>query len=646
MPLRWPAYVASQFVWLIPLALAGILLILLPHPHESGRIDSRPPDPPFNRSRPLDVFVHAADVHANHNIPSRQTNWSYVLGLVDGAMRAPPLVVTGDLADDFPRAAPPRYGEQQPADLPLYIAALRAHPNISYIDLAGNHDMFAIRSFDSNDNHFRRYKNVSNEQFRISIAKWRLRNHNFTIVLADPFEFPTPHPPLLYFVRASEAFLDALEDAVDDLPSDTINIFCAHYAFNLWVFDKRSKKGRTIHDILTSGRFHLYLSGHSHPTHPIVQHHGPLLEVVGVDLIEHFGFNVVTFDNGRFAYHSVNVFQPKFTFVTNPVPRTQVTAWAPFSDPNTDLRVIVYPSGIQSPRPIRAEFTPQPPNIRVDGSVSGQLACEWVTPHFYWLCSHPLDLGPGDHSVTFSGDYVGVLHFVIGDHVASFWEDGYEKFYVVFALVWVFCIFIAVPINLPGGFAARYTRWLEGDTQNSSYWPLSICCGFIGVKIRVSQLPWIGRISLLVAVMWGPIGPLVFTNIGGKVGFVWLVGHWLGGSGPSVFVWGGLFGLIYMLAIVVPALVLLSGLSIFPHLANVIDVVGALVGLAVHLVFAITYGTESTGSVRMLCAPGLVIIPVYLWVLVCVIAVRRLVTKQPVTIKALLLDREAPSFGQ
>jgi hypothetical protein len=94
--------------------------------------------------------------------------------------------------------------------------------------------------------------------------------------------------------------------------------------------------------------------------------------------------------------------------------------------------------------------------------------------------------------------------------------------------------------------------------------------------------------------------------------------------------------------VVVPALLLLSGLSVFPHFANVIDLVGALAGLAFHVVFAITYGTESTGSVRMLCAPGLVIIPVCLRVLVCVIAVRRLVTRQEVHNKLLRDDRWDP----
>jgi predicted MPP superfamily phosphohydrolase len=627
--------------------LAGFLIVLLPHPHNSGPITSRPPDPPFDRHRLPDVFIHAADIHANHNIPSRQTNWSAVLSLVDENMKAPPLVVTGDLADDFPKAVPPRYGQQQPEDLPLYIEQLAAHPRIQYLDLAGNHDMFAINSFDSDENHLGRSKDVSNEQFRISVETWYLPKHNFTIILANPFEFPTPHPPLLYLVRASGAFLDALEDAVDGLPDDTINIFCAHFAFNLWVFDRRSKKGRTIHQILTSGSFHLYLSGHSHPTHPIVQHHGPLIEVVGVDLIEHFGFNVVTFDNGRFAYHSVNVFEPKLTFVTNPVPRTQVTTWAPFSDQDTPLRVIVYPSVT----PTHIESPPQPPNIRVDGSVSGQLFCEWIPSCGYWLCWHPLGLGPGDHSVTFSEDYDGVLRFVIGDHVASFWEDGYEKFYVVpiyvvFALAWAFCVFIAILVNLPARFAVRYTRWVEKIPQEGSYWALSICCGFIGMKIRVSQLPWICRISLIVAVLWGPVGPLVFTTVEGKVGFVWLAGHWLAGSAPSVFVWGGLFGLIYMLVIVFPAMILPSGLSVFPHWANVIDLVAALLRLAIHLVFAITYGTESTGSVRMLCAPGLAIIPVYLWVLVCVLAVRRLVRRTPGKTNVFLLDQGSAFFTQ
>jgi hypothetical protein len=87
--------------------------------------------------------------------------------------------------------------------------------------------------------------------------------------------------------------------------------------------------------------------------------------------------------------------------------------------------------------------------------------------------------------------------------------------------------------------------------------------------------------------------------------------------------------MMYMIAVVVPALVLLSGLSVFPHFANVIDLVGALVGLAFHLMFAITYGTESAGSLGMLYAPGFVVIPVYLWILVCVIAARRLVTRRP-----------------
>jgi hypothetical protein len=615
--MRWLAYLVSQYVWLAVVVAALCLAMYVPRYDAVPPIASAASRSPFDPALLPDVFIHFSDVHLNHRNLLRQGNWSLALNITDGLMGAPPAIITGDLADNFPEAKIPKYGRPQAEDLPEYIDVLRAHPNITYADVAGNHDLFGVLGFHSPQSYYARYKNVSQNEFRLSIVNWQIGSHNVTLLLANPFEFPSPHPPLMYNVRATRVLLDLLEDAVDSLGNST-NAFCVHYPFNMWKLNRRSKKGRTIGEILTAGNVHWYLSGHLHPPEPIVQHHGPLLEVVGVDLMEHHTFGVVTLDNGRFAYHTVNIIAepPKLTFVTHPVRKHQLTPWTVFNDPNTSVRLISFQNATN------------PPSISVSGDARGALNCTRFEARRYWLCSLPLPADShGDLSITFSGDYTGTVDFVVANSVTLPKEFRYEDsdvlpIFIAFWVIWALQLVIVLPFGLGMDFTTSYFNWLENDAFaiiKVSHWPFSIIGGFLGMKLRINRLPWLDRISLLVAVLWAAAGPFIITNVEGHVGAVWAGGHIIDGQ-TTWFVWGGRFALMYCAAVVAPHIIWSSALAVFPHPANLLDAAVVLGALAGNLVVAIRYGSESAGKLAAI-APGFVLVPLYLYVLAIVRAV-------------------------
>jgi 3',5'-cyclic AMP phosphodiesterase CpdA len=599
--MRWGAYLASQYLWLLLVLVCCAIPWVFPYSNLSEPIRSDVSSSPFDPSLSPGLFVHFTDIHLNHITPERTAFFTSALDLVQ-QMHNPLTLFTGDLADNFDRRSMPQHGVQQREDFEIYLRLLRAREGLRFIDVAGNHDFFSVFSFDSTESFYARHKNWTHDRMLVSVEKAVIGGQPFSFILANAFDFPAPHPPLQAWGKASRQFLDLLEDAIDGLAPGSIAIFCAHYPFNFWKLHKESKKGRTLEQILTDGRIQLYLTGHTHPARPFRQHHKGLMEIIGADFLSHHKIGVVTVDNGRIAYHDVDLTHPQLTFVTNPIQITELFNGQVFNELDTPLRVI--------------SFQERQPNITVTGDIHGHLKCEKM-PGF-WLCSMPLEISSGDYSIKFEGDLIQQFDFLISNVSRSYFESVYffsytTQLYVSLGALFFLQLLIIAPFPIAASVQNLYFTWLtENGVSERSFWLFSLGFGFLGVRMRIAQLPRMMRFSLLLCVVAVLCCPLIITRTEGHLGAIWIFGHICDG-GSSFYVFSGVLVLFYQLVIIMPLIILYSALGAPWHKMLFVDLGFAIVSIGGVLGLDIKYVAESAEVSLAIVAPLMSLVPMWLY---------------------------------
>jgi hypothetical protein len=513
-------------------------------------------------------------------------------------MNNPVTIVTGDLANNFARELIPQYGTQFREDFDIYLKMTKDR----LLKVGGNHDFFGVYAFDSEESVYARHKKWTEDEMLLSIEKVEIGGEMFSLILGNAVHFPAPHPPLQAWVRATVRFLNLLEDALDRADPNSTIVFCAHFPFNYWKLHKQSKKGRTIEEILTDGRVKLFLTGHVHPAEPVFLHHGAMMEVLGADLKGHRKMGVLTVDNGRIGYHSVKVEEPSLVFVTNPVDKNHLFLGQVFNEANTSLRLIA--------------FTEEAPDVRVNGSVQGRLSCS-RTPAF-WLCSCPLGLPPGDHSVQFHGDFNSTLDFIIANKTRPLLERVYfgsyvKQIYISIIALFVLLLVISTPCHFSGTTEKRYLAWIADKPEaDRSFWLFSFVLGFISARMRIAQLPRVMQWSLFLLVFAPLCCPLVITSIEGHIGGIWIFGHICGGH-ADFYVAGGLLVLFYQVVILLPLVVVYSAIGAPRHSVQFVDLGFGICAIAGLIVLDLKYPGEATGPARAAIAPLMSLAPTWLY---------------------------------
>lgn len=560
-------YLFSQYVWLIILAFFACIPFFIPRKTATGQINSYKNNIPFNRYQIPVVFAHLSDVHVDHAYEYPNNIFNQSISLIIDRIKTDFNIITGDLANNFGGKKIPKYGRQYPEDIHIYeTLSKRLRDYSPVIEIDGNHDLFGIYNYDRKQNQSTIYKDHNFTEYRISTHTFDINGRDYTFIALNPFNFPAPHPPFLYFSHPSKDFFDLLEKTIEQVPEENEIIIMDHFPYHQWKFGPKSSTGKTFQDILNNKRIGYFFNGHLHPPNPLYVHHNGVLEIVGSDLLEHQKFSVAIIDNGRLSYHPISVTETKedtpLAFITNPLPNALLSDHQVFNEKDTFIRMIVYSK--EEPD-LKASVYP---NV----FENNQLNCSQINDQNdgfrFWLCETELSIqNYGKYTLNISGLVSKSIEFTIDENIQSYKENVFKpllsyvvQYHVQLGLIWIFLLIILTPfIHVPVFWKNKFEMWIEGQSFESM-WTYSILFGFLAVKNRIERLPNLIRYSLFVAAIWPFCLPILFTTIEGHFGFVWTWGFVC--NGAHFGFWGQMFALVYLVGFLLPIVLLFSALAI------------------------------------------------------------------------------------
>jgi hypothetical protein len=357
----------------------------------------------------------------------------------------------------------------------------------------------------------------------------------------------------------------------------------------------------------------MVLTGHLHPSRRYVQHFGGVIEFVGTDLVWHNTFGLISIDNGRAAYHQIELDQVPTAILTFPVPKEQLSQFVDFEASNAEIRVI--------------SFKNESLEIRVSGAVSGTLT-KIRQLRMGWLYTLPLDLPAGEYHLSFRGDWSHEIDFVVGNSAKLDREKiyGYPNF--VYAGIiggfvgWLIELIIVFPFFYPA-ITSTVEFWIHGE-KDGNHWVFVIFLGFLSVRHRLRKLPiWI-RIGFIVMVVWPLFLPTAGLAVGNFHGIVWAYGFVLDSS--NFFdPWATLFNSFYAVLILLPLILFGSGLAMSPIFG--FDIFILCLGCVMILVGTVVLLYQAVGTVATIFSPEFIILPLAMIItLVVWVRRRRLIT--------------------
>jgi len=213
------------------------------------------------------------------------------------------------------------------------------------IDVAGNHDLFAVDSLFSQNNNFLDHSFSYNRSNLKNFDDFIIRKINMlneTFILFNKYLFPTTHPPFGVYPHTTKHMLDLLEDAVDNSGDCYI---LTHYEVDRNWFIK-SSKGNAYKDIISKKNVKAIFTGHEHPPKTMIIHHRQgAVEFCITTPFKGKAQGLITIDNGQMVYNPVVIRvkgeKPLF-FMSYPIPKEQVSSHYTFHYNQSEVRIISY----------------------------------------------------------------------------------------------------------------------------------------------------------------------------------------------------------------------------------------------------------------------------------------------------------------
>ena len=295
------------------------------------------------------IFLHMTDLHLSKTRPSKSDG---SLLFLTSILNYEPnfIILTGDVVDNFRGVFHwHRVGIQSKEDWNIYHKAfIKMISKFPVIDVAGNHDVWAIDSFSSKENifldnsfMFNRSSIKKDEDFTLK----KIKLYNLTFILFNDYRFPTARPPYGNDPYTNKEQLDSLENMIDELGDEECFILTHYNVDRMWFIT--SNKGHTFEEIIAKQNVYAIFTGHRHPKHVEIIHHGDKggLEYCTSSSFDKKRAGLITIDNNNLIYHDVYIpfpgDEPKF-FLTYPVPDEQLSSHHVFNLNKFEIRVISF----------------------------------------------------------------------------------------------------------------------------------------------------------------------------------------------------------------------------------------------------------------------------------------------------------------
>jgi len=612
-------YVLSEFLWLFSIFLF-VLIRVFSKPKQvvpQFRLKDRIND--FNHTQNPDYFIHLTDIHVNELKPDNNLNYQLALNY-NTNLKAKTIVITGDICDNWGKNIIWKYGRQYPPDHEVYSNLTKgtAPYLTAFIDQIGNHDEFGVESYDSPSHHFLNYsyffknqKNVSLDDFLVSCF---FIEENAFIIL-NPVRFPSPHAVLDFWAHPSTQMLDRIESSIKTASNSSRVFVINHYPATLWTNESVSSKGKTFREILSESNTTMFLSGHTHPTVGIPQHHGKVLEIVGSDLVKHKGVGIVSYDNGNSIHHTISNGMDTPFIITHPPPKNQLNMHSYRTSNTFPIRVLVFNNSIT--------------NVTFDGDLKGDIYFQRFIKPGVGIYEANVTLAEGLHRIVVNcQDNLQHLDFVIGENSLEMTEylENFDNLYGTatraLPFVWIILFIILFPIKFET-YSSKLTfyvssanNWVFNDDNSIISWFLNSIFGVFVIRWRLFSVATWYRIILFVAVIL-PLLPITFISIESKFGFIHIFGYFIT-SRLYPEIWGQILSLIFLLFILTPVVFMSSMFVLYSRSqwSNylIIPIIGAFLGIIICVAFANTLLTEAVGTLLANTSPAFFLAPIGLYI--------------------------------
>jgi hypothetical protein len=138
-------------------------------------------------------------------------------------------------------------------------------------------------------------------------------------IVLEPYDFPYPHGSLKYIKIINSTHIEMIEEELKKGNAKQNILLCYFTNLIMKPKDKSRQTDKDIEDLLKEN-FIGFLNGHSHPEPSFNSwHHGTSVEITGSYLSSVSKYGMMTIDNGRFNYHSVDLIKEYHVLLTYPI---------------------------------------------------------------------------------------------------------------------------------------------------------------------------------------------------------------------------------------------------------------------------------------------------------------------------------------
>ena len=606
----------SECTWLIvylfPIIVYGFLF---PEFHPAQTYISKKFEKSFDKNSDPLIFTHISDIHMDYSEILKINNTINLFKLAK-SYKVDYHIISGDLVDSYGKIHWPKIGEQKKENKELFTKIVNKYfKNENVIDVAGNHEIWAILNPISEQNMFLNYSFTFNFNNTKTFNDYFLKvvnKYNTTYILINYYSFPSIHPPYLYWAHPNKKCLDIIEKEIEKYPNCSIVI---HYPIDYFWYWVKSSSGKNIQQIMQNPKINYIYSGHRHVTKKKIFHHGQGgVEYCGLGAFHYKKFGIVTMDNNRHVYNVIEIDNPKKIFITNPVPLEEISSHQIFNEKKTQVRVISYYDKVI--------------NIYIKGEINGKL--EYIRTLKNGAFLYAIDLNiekEGQYEITiFNNDenknynFEETRKFYIGEKYKGVKEETLlcRRGFHYLRSSFIICLLILLIIHFPknGYYIQSIDDYINGKTKNFSIIKILFLSPFI-LRYRIQQVHKIIRYSMFGFLLYSLICPLhIFKPVYGEIGFPFFVFTYIDGY-VSYDEWACHFFFFYLMTIIFPATLYISTLPYkksFAHYVNLIDVFVWWAGINVA---NYRWVGESVIVPFLFLNPTYVIIPFCIQIIVC-----------------------------
>ena len=501
----------SEFAWFIITGIIILFSFIFQYYHPPKTYFSKNPKEPWNSDYTPKIFLHITDIHISFYLGYRTNGSTNYFS--DFLSYDPDLILnSGDVVDSYEESFWPKVGSQWPGDWGIYAETIKKNiSKFKIIDVAGNHDLFALDSLLSKHNHFLDHSfsfNRSNVKTYDDFIIKKVNLFNETFLLFNEYIFPIPHPPYGVSPHPTRHILDLLENAVDS--SGDCYILTHYEVDRNWFIT--SSKGHTYKEIISKKNVKAIFNGHDHPSELMIIHHGQgAVEFCSPAPFKSKAQGLITIDNDQMVYNSVKIEKkgerPLF-FMSYPIPKEQISSHHTFNYKNSEIRIISYAG--------------KDVNLKVSGDINGKMEFKKKLNNGAYLYTFPINLPFGNYTINVKGDGCDITRkFVIANEFTGFYERSIcflRSVLILRVLSIPFFIGIMVIIFPWGGNikeAKKIEKIIEGNTiQNFGFFQhfifiikLILFSPFI-MRERYKLINFSTKIYMLIFTIY----PLIFPN--------------------------------------------------------------------------------------------------------------------------------------